>query len=99
MPVVCTGPFCYIGLPQLQRDIDNLKLTLATTAYQGAFLPSVGADPGIVGSNKFYRSEEEHLSTVADALHVDYHTIIDADFSVQIDDPFLTDLFADYPTG
>ncbi|WP_308824278.1 hypothetical protein [Sodalis praecaptivus] len=48
-----------------------------------------------MGSNEFYRSEEEYLSAVADALRVEYQTIIDAGFSVQIDDPFLPDLFAD----
>ncbi|MFT4464355.1 MAG: hypothetical protein ACMX3H_05955 [Sodalis sp. (in: enterobacteria)] len=51
--------------------------------------------PTGVGSNEFYRSEEEYLSAVADALRVEYQTIIDAGFSVQIDDPFLPDLFAD----
>ncbi|OIV46631.1 methionine synthase, partial [Sodalis sp. TME1] len=93
VPVACTGPVRYVGLPQLQRDIDNLKLALTTTACQGAFLPSVA--PTGVGSNEFYRSEEEYLSAVADALRVEYQTIIDAGFSVQIDDPFLPDLFAD----
>ncbi|CAJ0996944.1 hypothetical protein SODG_001279 [Sodalis praecaptivus] len=37
VPVACTGPVRYVGLPQLQRDIDNLKLALTTTACQGAF--------------------------------------------------------------
>ncbi|WP_243677195.1 hypothetical protein [Sodalis glossinidius] len=93
VPVACTGPVLYVGLPQLQRDIDNLKLALQTTTCQGAFLPSVA--PTGVGSNEFYGSEEDYLSAVAEVLRVEYQTIIDAGFSVQIDDPFLPDLFAD----
>jgi hypothetical protein len=35
---------------------------------------------------------------VADALHVEYAAIVAAGFTLQIDDPFLTDVFS-YGTG
>jgi len=39
--------------------------------------------------NRFYKSDEEHLFAVADAMHEEYSAIVDAGFMVQIDDPRL----------
>jgi 5-methyltetrahydropteroyltriglutamate--homocysteine methyltransferase len=47
-----------------------------------------------VGDNEYYRSEEDYLDAVADALHVEYQAIIDAGFTLQIDDPFITEDFS-----
>lgn len=93
VPVACTGPVIYTGQAQLQQDIDNLQLALGAVDYHSAFLPSVA--PTGVGSNEFYSNENDYLEAVAEALRVEYQTIINAGFSVQIDDPFLPDLFAD----
>jgi methionine synthase II (cobalamin-independent) len=38
------------------------------------------------------------LMRAADALHVEYAAIVDAGFTLQIDDPFLIDVFS-YDTG
>ena len=50
--------------------------------------------PSGVGRNEYYRDEDEYLDAVADALHVEYQAIIDAGFTLQIDDPFLTEEFS-----
>jgi 5-methyltetrahydropteroyltriglutamate--homocysteine methyltransferase len=47
-----------------------------------------------VGANAYYRTEEEYLQAVAAALRAEYRAIVDAGFVVQIDDPFLTDLYS-----
>lgn len=93
VPVACTGKIDYYGTAQLQRDLNNLSRALGKTQAHSAFVPSVA--PTGVGSNEFYASEGEYLEAVAEALRVEYTAIIDAGFSLQIDDPFLPDLFAD----
>lgn len=93
VPVACTGPISYYGTDQLQRDLNNLRQALSKAQAQSAFVPSVA--PTGVGTNEFYASEGDYLQAVAEALRVEYKAIIDAGFSLQIDDPFLPDLFAD----
>jgi len=93
VPVACTGPVAYHGLEQLQRDLTNLADAAKAANAHAAFVPSVA--PTGVGSNEYYQKEGDYLSAVAEALRVEYKAIIDAGFSLQIDDPFLPDLFAD----
>jgi 5-methyltetrahydropteroyltriglutamate--homocysteine methyltransferase len=37
---------------------------------------------------------EEYLHAVAEAMHTEYQAIVDAGFIVQVDDPFLTDVYS-----
>jgi len=50
--------------------------------------------PSGVGGNEYYPTQAEYLAAVADAMHEEYAAIIDAGFTLQIDDPFLTDMFS-----
>ena len=54
--------------------------------------------PSGVGGNEYYPTEAAYLDAVADALHEEYAAIVAAGFTLQIDDPFLTDVFS-YGTG
>jgi 5-methyltetrahydropteroyltriglutamate--homocysteine methyltransferase len=92
VPMVCTGPVSYRGQAAIQRDIANLRAALNGVSPAEAFMPAVS--PSGVGSNAFYASEEEYLFAVADALRVEYQAIIAAGFLLQVDDPFLTDLYS-----
>jgi 5-methyltetrahydropteroyltriglutamate--homocysteine methyltransferase len=83
----------YKGEAALAKDLDNLKAALAGVPHIEAFLPSVA--PSGVGFNDHYKSDEEYLFAVADALAQEYRAIVDAGFLVQIDDPFLADIFAE----
>ena len=94
-PVVCTGPISYRGEEALRRDIENLKAAVAGVQAEEVFMPAVAPDG--VGTNTYYRTEEEYLAAVADALHTEYQAIVDAGFLVQVDDPFLTELFSYSP--
>jgi len=94
-PVECTGPVSYRGQEALRRDIENLKAAVAGVQPSEVFMPAVS--PSGVGSNAHYRSEEEYLAAVADAMHEEYQAIVDAGFLVQVDDPFLTELFSYSP--
>jgi 5-methyltetrahydropteroyltriglutamate--homocysteine methyltransferase len=93
VPMVCTGPVSYRGEAALRRDIDNLKAALAASGARSAFMPSVA--PSGAGTNEHYKSEEEFFFAVADAMRNEYRAIVDAGLTLQIDDPFMTDLFAD----
>ena len=50
--------------------------------------------PSGVGGNEYYPTEAAYLDAVADALHEEYAAIVAAGFTLQIDDPFLTDVFS-----
>jgi 5-methyltetrahydropteroyltriglutamate--homocysteine methyltransferase len=93
VPLVCTGPIRYRGEAALQRDIDNLKVALAGVAHVAAFMPAVA--PSGVGENEYYKTDEAFFHAVGAALHTEYQAIVDAGFILQIDDPFLSDLFGD----
>jgi 5-methyltetrahydropteroyltriglutamate--homocysteine methyltransferase len=93
VPMVCTGPIRYCGEAALTRDIENLKLAVSGFGDRAVFMSSIA--PSGVGSNEFYRTEEEFFHAAGAALRIEYKTIVDAGFILQIDDPFLTDLFAD----
>jgi 5-methyltetrahydropteroyltriglutamate--homocysteine methyltransferase len=93
VPLVCTGPVSYRGHDAVRRDIDNLKAALAGLEAEDVFMPAVA--PSGVGTNEYYGTEGDYLRAVAEALRAEYRAIVDAGFLVQIDDPFLTDLYSD----
>ena len=93
VPLACTGPVSYRGQEAVRRDIDNLKAALAGVKPEEVFLPALA--PSGVGRNEYYRTAEEYLHAVAEAMHAEYQAIVDASFIVQIDDPFLTDVYSD----
>ena len=90
--LVCVGPVAYKGLDLAQRDIENLKGAMRGSEVEDAFMPAVA--PSGVGRNEYYDSDEEYFAAVADALHTEYQAIVDAGFVLQVDDPWLTELFS-----
>ncbi len=96
VPLGCTGPVSYIGHQCLQRDLDLLRAAVGEVDPDQAFVCAVA--PSGVGGNEYYPTEAAYLDAVADALHVEYAAIVEAGFTLQIDDPFLTDVFS-YGTG
>ena len=96
VPLGCTGPVSYTGQQRLRRDLDNLRAAVGAAVPDQVFVCAVA--PSGVGGNEYYPSEAEYLNAVADALRVEYAAIVDAGFTLQIDDPFLTDEFS-YGTG
>jgi 5-methyltetrahydropteroyltriglutamate--homocysteine methyltransferase len=93
VPMVCTGPVRYCGVEALKRDIENLKAAASSVNAHAVFMSAIA--PSGVGSNEHYRSEEEFFHAVGTALRAEYQEIIEAGFLLQIDDPFLTDIFSD----
>lgn len=91
VPLFCAGPVRYVGIDILRQDIANLKAALAGQAYAEVFMPSVA--PSGVGNNAYYKSDEEFLYAVGEALRTEYLAVVEAGFLLQIDDPFLSDVF------
>jgi 5-methyltetrahydropteroyltriglutamate--homocysteine methyltransferase len=95
-PMVCTGPISYRGQEAIQKDIENLKAALIGLKAEDAFMPAVA--PSGVGTNEYYRSDEEYLQAVSDALRIEYQAIVDAGFILQIDDPWVTEVHSQNPS-
>jgi len=92
--IIVNGPLKYSGQRQVARDIANLKTALAKAKgdYPSleAFLPVVAPASALPGAkNEHYKTEEDYLFALAEALHQEYQAIVDAGLTVQIDDAFL----------
>jgi 5-methyltetrahydropteroyltriglutamate--homocysteine methyltransferase len=92
-PVVCVGPVKYRGEKFVRRDIANVRKAAAAAgvADRHVFLPATAASG--VGLNEYYKSDEEYFHALAAELGKEYRAIADAGILVQIDDPFLPDIF------
>jgi 5-methyltetrahydropteroyltriglutamate--homocysteine methyltransferase len=87
---VCTGPVRYVGHAQVQADIENLRAALSGLGVEEAFIPAI-APSNVEGrqKNAHYKTDEEYLFAIAEAMHEEYRAIVDAGFLLQIDDPRL----------
>jgi 5-methyltetrahydropteroyltriglutamate--homocysteine methyltransferase len=86
----CKAPVTYRGMAQLRLDIDNLKSALAGLAPAEVFMPAISPTSAADWLyNGFYKTEEEYLFAIADALREEYEAIVAAGFLLQVDDPHL----------
>jgi 5-methyltetrahydropteroyltriglutamate--homocysteine methyltransferase len=91
-PVYCVGPLGYMGLEQAQTDIANLNAALEGVRVEEAVLTAIA--PGTIEHwlhNEYYKSDEEFLFAIAEAMNKEYKVITDAGLLLQIDDPDLAD--------
>jgi len=87
---LCTGPVTYTGGKLLEREIAMLKAALGKRPAADAFLTTtapLSVEPG--RKNEFYKSDEEYVYALAEALRVEYEGIAKAGFQVQVDDAWL----------
>ena len=94
-PVVCVGPVKYRGEQAVVQDIENVKAAAKAAGVEAhhVFLPATA--PSGVGVNEYYKSDEEYFHAVAAALGKEYKAIVNSGVLVQIDDPFISDIFVD----
>jgi 5-methyltetrahydropteroyltriglutamate--homocysteine methyltransferase len=84
---ICTGPVTYVGQAELQRDIDNLKAGLADVAVEEAFLPVAAPASAIPDrKNEYYKTDDDLLVALAEALRTEYRMIADSGILLQVDD-------------
>jgi 5-methyltetrahydropteroyltriglutamate--homocysteine methyltransferase len=96
--IFCSGKIEYTGGAALKADIDNFAAAVKNVSVPEAFLPSI--TPGTIEhwlNNEHYKSQEEFLFAIADALHTEYKAITDAGFLLQLDNPDLPDGWQMYP--
>jgi len=86
----CTGPIKYVGHQQLAEDLGNINAGLGETKPVGVFVPAVSPS-SCAGTmeNRYYKTDDEHMLAVAEAMREEYEGIVAAGFQVQIDDPRL----------
>ena len=83
-------PIRYIGQQQLATDIANLKDALKGASPVDVFMPA--ASPASVEGwqvNRHYKTDEECLFAIAEAMREEYEAIVAAGFMLQVDDPRL----------
>ncbi len=96
--MVCIGPISYTGHKHVQTDIENLKAALKGAKAEEVFMPAIS--PTSVEDwqkNTYYKTNEEYLFALADAMREEYKAIVDAGFLVQIDDPHLATYYVLHP--
>jgi 5-methyltetrahydropteroyltriglutamate--homocysteine methyltransferase len=96
--MICTGPITYKGHVHLKRDIANLKAALQDVQVEEAFMPAIS--PSNIEDwqkNAYYKSQEEYVFAIAEAMREEYKAIVDAGFLVQVDDPRLVTYYILHP--
>jgi 5-methyltetrahydropteroyltriglutamate--homocysteine methyltransferase len=88
---VCTGPVVYKGVDALRREIALLREVVDPAS---AFLTSTApASLEPYRRNAFYRSEEDFIYAIAEAMRIEYEAIVAAGFILQVDDAWLPALW------
>lgn len=96
--LVCTGPVSYCGHAALKRDIANVKAAAEKAGAEEVFMTAVSpSDVEGQQPNQFYKTAEEYLHAIADAMHEEYRAIVDAGIILQIDDPRLLTYYISRP--
>lgn len=96
----CTAPIIYTGHAYVQEDISNLRAALngLDVEVEETFLTALSpSNVALYHQNDFYKTEEEYLFAIADAMHEEYRAIVDAGFLLQIDDPRLATHYDRHP--
>jgi 5-methyltetrahydropteroyltriglutamate--homocysteine methyltransferase len=90
----CRAPIRYTGQEALKRELDVLRAALGSQPAGDAFVTTTAPASVEVGRvNEYYKSDEEFVFALADALRVEYETIANAGFLVQVDDAWLAALW------
>ena len=90
-PPVFTGPISYAGHAMVKRDIANFKAALARVKAEEGFITSVAPGSFARRQNRYYKTDEEFLFALGEAMREEYKAIIDAGLVLQLDDPGLPD--------
>ena len=89
---VCVAPVTYTGEESLRREIGIFQDVVKQT--ENCFLTSTAPsslEP--YRSNEYYKTDEEYVFALAEALRVEYEMIANAGFLLQIDDAWLVALW------
>jgi 5-methyltetrahydropteroyltriglutamate--homocysteine methyltransferase len=85
-----TGPIRYTGQAAIRRDLENFKSAKKGIRATDFFMPAVS--PTSVAPDRldeYYKSDEDYVFAVAEALREEYKAIVDSGFILQVDDAYL----------
>ena len=86
----CSGPVAWRDFPATEADIAQAKRAMAGAKAEEFFFTS--PSPGQIArylKNRYYKTEEEYLFTLAEVMAREYRAIVDAGFVLQLDCPDL----------
>ena len=96
--LVCTGPVTYQGEAALKTDLANLKAALEGVNVAEVFVPAISpASFEDWNRNEYYKTDEDYVVALGEAMRTEYQAIIDAGFLLQIDDPRLVTYYILHP--
>ena len=84
------GPIAVKSMLPLQADIAHVKAAAARHGASQVFMNA--ASPGVVAlfqPNQHYADDDAYLESLAQALRHEYHAIVDAGLTLQLDSPDL----------
>src|SRR5690242_13151061 len=84
--LVCVGPLSFKGEAEIQSDIQLFKDELKNVESSEQFMCALA--PGWIEHglwNEYYKSDEDFLFAIADAMRPEYRAIVDAGFILQLD--------------
>jgi 5-methyltetrahydropteroyltriglutamate--homocysteine methyltransferase len=87
---ICRGPIAVKDLSPLEKDIEHLKEALRVNGAGEGFMNA--ASPGVIAvfqPNQYYNNHDDYLQALAEAMKVEYETIVNAGLTLQIDCPDL----------
>jgi 5-methyltetrahydropteroyltriglutamate--homocysteine methyltransferase len=94
----CTGPIVYRGQAEVAADVANLRAAVAGMGIEEAFITALSpSNVALYHRNEYYKTEEEYLFALADAMHEEYQAIVDGGFVLQIDDPRIATHYDRHP--
>jgi 5-methyltetrahydropteroyltriglutamate--homocysteine methyltransferase len=91
---ICSGPITYTGEAAMRREIELYRSAMRGDDTSGYFLTTTAPaslEPYYAAG--YYKSTQEFLFALADALRVEYEMIAKAGFIVQVDDAWLAALW------
>jgi len=86
----CDGPISVRDVEAPRKDAERLKTALKAHGAAGAFLTA--ASPGVTAfffRNEYYRTHEDYVFAIAEAMRHEYETIAAAGVTLQVDCPDL----------
>jgi 5-methyltetrahydropteroyltriglutamate--homocysteine methyltransferase len=87
---ICRGPIRYEHRRPLETDLAQMKAALAKVNVEGGFMNA--PSPGVIAlfqPNEYYKTREEYLHAVGEAMKTEYEAIVAAGLYLQIDAPDL----------
>ena len=88
---VCVAPISYTGHAAIKADIANFKAAMQAAGAADGFMSSVAPGSAARIGNVYYKTDEELLYACADAMREEYKAIVEAELTLQIDDPAIAE--------